>query len=176
MTAPCPDASPQETAYICAGSNMGDKAANCRRGIEALAGESGSRLIRLSRFYRTEPVDYTDQDWFVNVVAKITTSLPPRSLLKRLKQIEAEAGRSIGGIRFGPRVLDLDIIFYGDRILETPDLVIPHPRMHKRHFVLKPICDIDPAIVHPVLNRKVGALLGELDVVGQELSVIASMS
>lgn len=160
------------TAYICAGSNLGDKTANCRRGIDAVVRLTGNRLIRLSPFYRTEPVDYTDQDWFVNVMAKIATTRTPRSLLRELKGIEAAAGRRAGGIRFGPRVLDLDIIFYGDRIICEDGLEVPHPRMHKRHFVLKPICDIDPAIVHPVCNRTVQALLEDLSTDGQQISLL----
>lgn len=157
-------------AYICAGSNLGDKAEQCQRGFDALDGTPGIRLDAVSPFYRTEPVDYLDQDWFVNAVVRLVTTLSPGELLVRLKEIELEAGRTAGGIRFGPRVLDLDILLYGDRILETPNLVIPHPRMHKRHFVLKPICDIDPAIVHPVLGRTVQSLLEELNIDGQQLS------
>jgi 2-amino-4-hydroxy-6-hydroxymethyldihydropteridine diphosphokinase len=161
-----------ETVFVCAGSNMGDKIANCREGLAALARWGDTRTEAFSRFYRTAPVDFTDQDWFVNAVARVATTCPPSDLLRRLKAIEAEAGRTAGGVRFGPRVLDLDIIFFGDRRIDLPDLVVPHPRMHKRHFVLKPICDIDPAIVHPVLGQSVGALLGALDVTGQEVSVL----
>ncbi|MBI9083821.1 MAG: 2-amino-4-hydroxy-6-hydroxymethyldihydropteridine diphosphokinase [Desulfobacterales bacterium] len=160
-------------AYLCAGSNIGDKPANCRKGIDALVNTAKTRLAALSRFYRTEPVDYADQDWFVNVVAKVVTTETPLALLERLKTIEVETGRQAGGIRFGPRVLDLDILFYGDRVIDTAELVVPHPRMHKRHFVLKPFCDIDPAIVHPTLQRTVQALLGDLDTTGQAVSVFS---
>ena len=161
-----------ETVFVCAGSNMGDKVANCREGLSALVRWEDTRMEAVSPFYRTAPVDFTDQDWFVNAVARVVTTCPPPDLLKRLKAIEAEAGRTAGGVRFGPRVLDLDIILFGDRRIDLPDLVVPHPRMHKRHFVLKPICDIDPAIVHPVLEQPVGALLDALDVTGQEVTVL----
>ena len=121
-----------------------------------------SVLKSQSSFYQTEPVDYTDQDWFVNGVVKIETRLDPSSLLKQVKQIEAAAGRTHHGFRFGPRVLDLDILIYDDLVLTTDNLVIPHPRMHKRRFVLQPFCDIDPGIKHPVLGGTMEDLLGEL--------------
>ena len=120
--------------------------------------------------YRTEPVDYKDQDWFVNYVVKIKTTLDPFSLLDTVKSIERSAGRTGDGIRFGPRVLDLDIILYDMMVLDTSKLVIPHPRMHKRHFVLKPICDIDPDIIHPVFNTTMQSLLEDLDVTDQGIS------
>ena len=104
-----------------------------------------------------------DQDWFVNAVAMIGTTLPPFDLLEELRSIETKAGRVRDAIRFGPRILDLDIILYGDVILESPGLIIPHPRMHKRRFVLKPICDIDRKMIHPVLEQDMESLLNLLD-------------
>jgi len=151
------------TAYIGAGSNMGDKLLNCQNGISALTTTRNVVEKVWSRFYKTEPVDYKNQDWFVNVVVKVETTLAPFELLKRLKSIEREAGRVDGAIRFGPRVLDLDIILYDDLVTNSSELVVPHPRMHKRRFVLKPICDIDPTIVHPVLKKEMQALLDVLD-------------
>jgi 2-amino-4-hydroxy-6-hydroxymethyldihydropteridine diphosphokinase len=108
-------------------------------------------------------VDYKDQDWFINVVVKVETTLAPFELLKTLKSIERGAGRVDGSIRFGPRVLDLDIILYDDLVTNSSKLIVPHPRMHKRRFVLRPICDIDPTIVHPVLKKEMQALLDVLD-------------
>jgi 2-amino-4-hydroxy-6-hydroxymethyldihydropteridine diphosphokinase len=116
-----------------------------------------------SRIYQTEPVDYTDQDWFINLVVKIETLLDPNRLLQRLQSIQRKAGRLKDSIRFGPRVLDLDIIFYDEVVINSKQLVIPHPRMHKRRFVLQPLCDIDPAITHPVLKSDVRTLLNHLD-------------
>jgi len=151
------------TAYIGAGSNMGDKLLNCKNGISALTTTRNVLEKVWSRFYKTEPVDYKNQDWFVNVVVKVETTLAPVELLKRLKAIEREAGRVDGAIRFGPRVLDLDIILYDDLVMNSWELVVPHPRMHKRRFVLRPICDIDPTIVHPVFKKEMQALLDVLD-------------
>ena len=151
------------TAFICVGSNLGDRLENCRRAIVELTRSDASRLIEQSPKYRTEPVDYVDQDWFVNYVVKIATHLDPLPLLHNLKSIEDRAGRPKDSVRFGPRVLDLDIIFYDDLLMHAPQLSIPHPRMHKRRFVLRPVCDIDPHIRHPVLGRTVQSLLDDLD-------------
>ena len=150
------------TAIISVGSNLGDKEANCRRGIEGLLEPGKASLVKASRFYRTSPVDYLDQDWFVNAAVQIETHLEPLDLLAFLQTIQQQAGRKKGGIRFGPRVLDLDIIFYDQLVMKTTSLEIPHPRMHKRHFVLQPICDIDPDITHPLLNIPVKSLLNQL--------------
>jgi len=149
-------------AYLSVGSNLGHKLENCRSGIAALTHSTDIRLIDQSSIYRTDPVDYRDQDWFVNYVVKIETDLDPLSLLKFLKSIEHAAGRVRPAIRFGPRILDLDIILYDDAVLDESTLTIPHPRMHKRRFVLKPICDIDPDIKHPVLQQTMSFLLENL--------------
>jgi len=159
------------TAFISIGSNMGNKVQNCQFGIDALI-RSGYNVLRgQSRFYLTEPTEYPKQEWFVNVAVKIETELDPTGLLRRLQTIEAEAGRSPGGVRFGPRILDMDIILYDDLVMETPDLVIPHSRMHKRRFVLQPVCDIDSTVVHPVLKTQVGKLLDQLDHTEQRIIV-----
>jgi 2-amino-4-hydroxy-6-hydroxymethyldihydropteridine diphosphokinase len=150
------------TAYISVGSNLGNKIENCRNGIAALTRSAKTRLVDQSSIYRTEPVGYLDQDWFVNYVVKIETESDPLALLAALKSIEREAGRVKNTIRFGPRILDLDIILYDDLVLADPRLMIPHPRMHKRRFVLKPICDIDPEMDHPVLHRSMQSLLDDL--------------
>jgi len=150
-------------AYLSVGANLGHKLENCRQGVAALTRRPDIRLLDQSPIYRTEPVDYRDQDWFVNYAIKIETGLDPLSLLNLLKSIEQEAGRAPHAVRFGPRVLDLDIILYDDLVQHDSRLTIPHPRMHKRRFVLKPICDIDPDITHPVLRRKMRCLLENLD-------------
>jgi len=155
--------------YISAGSNMGDRLSNCRKGFEALEASGDTAVRGRSRFYKTEPVDYTDQDWFVNAVAEVETALGPLALLEKLQAIQRGAGRIRDSVRFGPRILDLDIILYDDLVLDSPSLVIPHPRMHERRFVLKPICDMNPGIVHPVLKKDVAELLGNLDDAGQRM-------
>ena len=151
------------TAYLSVGSNLGDKLENCRSGIATLTRSPGIRLVAQSRIYRTEPVDYLDQDWFINYAVKIETDLTPGELLKHIKSVEQTAGRKQNAIRFGPRILDLDILLYDDVVREEPGLTIPHPRMHKRRFVLRPICDIDPEIIHPVFHRSMQVLLNSLD-------------
>jgi 2-amino-4-hydroxy-6-hydroxymethyldihydropteridine diphosphokinase len=151
------------TAYIGAGSNIGDKLLNCKNGIAALTRANKTVLKDRSKFYKTEPVHYKDQDWFVNWVVKIETTLDPFDLLNELKSIERDTGRVYNPIRFGSRILDLDIILYDDLVKNSADLIIPHPRMHKRRFVLRPICNIDPKIVHPVLKKDMQYLLDILD-------------
>ena len=159
-----------QTAFISVGSNMGHKLENCRKAIAVLTNSGNCRLINQSRIYQTEPVDYRDQDWFVNYVVKIKTLLDPYALLEALKRIERDAGRKSDTVRFGPRVIDLDIIFYNNMVVNTKRLEIPHPRMHKRRFVLKPICDIDPDIIHPVIQRTMQSLLDTIDADGQRIT------
>ena len=160
---------PKHTVYLSVGSNLGDKLENCRSGIAAMTRSANIRLIDQSPIYRTEPVDYRDQDWFVNYAVKIETDLDPLSLLNLLKSIEQKAGRVPHSVPFGPRVLDLDIIFFDDVVQNDSKLTIPHPRMHKRRFVLKPICDIDPDINHPVLQQTMRYLLENIAPEGQEI-------
>ena len=156
-------------AYLSVGSNLGDRVQNCCQGIGALCRDDQVRLVGRSPFYLTEPVDYLDQEWFVNAAIKIETQLAPTDLLARIQTVQIAGGRSADSIRFGPRVLDLDIILYETLILKTPRLTIPHPRMHKRRFVLQPICDIDPSVVHPVLGEDMQTLLNRLVKEGQEI-------
>jgi len=150
-------------AYISAGSNIGGKLENCRNGLRSIADSVSSAVINVSPFYHTEPVHCIDQDWFVNAVAKIETLLDPFSLLDELKSIEIKAGRLLDAERFSPRILDLDILLYDCSAIDAPGLVIPHPEMHKRRFVLKPICDIDERIIHPLLKKEMRFLLNLLD-------------
>lgn len=149
-------------AYISVGSNIGDKLANCRKGIAALGADGRCDILAQSRFYASEPVDFADQEWFVNAVVKLETGHDPFELLNQIQSIQRMAGRKTDPIRFGPRILDLDILLYDDRIISSQRLVVPHPRMHKRRFVLKPICDIDPEIIHPVLKMQMRVLLERL--------------
>ena len=148
--------------FVSIGSNLGDKIENCRKGVDGLLADGGSFLVKSSSFYRTSPVDYKDQDWFVNLVVKIKTTLDPFDLLDKIQHIQKAIGRKASTVRFGPRVLDLDIIFFDDQVIRTDILEIPHPRMHKRRFVLKPICDIEPSMMHPVLGKDMRSLLDDL--------------
>ena len=156
-------------AYLSIGSNLKDRHSNCLKGIHLLGETEAVRVLEQSPFYMTKPVDYLEQEWFINGVVKIKTTLDPLPLLKVLQKIEKKIGRKSDGIRFGPRILDMDIIFYDDSALNHAELVIPHPRMHKRCFVLKPLCDIDPGIVHPVLKKTVQSLLLNIDDRDQEV-------
>ena len=150
------------TAYIGVGSNLGDKAENCLQGITALTSGAHSRLTGRSKLYRTEPVDYQDQDWFVNAVIRIETGLRPLELLEMLQGIQRIAGRIQDTVRFGPRILDMDILLFDTEVIQQPTLTVPHPRMHLRRFVLQPLCDIDPLLRHPVLQKTVCYLLEHL--------------
>ena len=161
-----------EIAYISVGSNMGDREANCRKGIGAVEGHPLVTLTGCSRFYRTQPVDYTDQDWFVNAAIRIETTLAPVDLLNLLQQIEKETGTTPKSVRFGPRILDLDILLYGNHTIDLPDLVVPHPRMDQRRFVLKPLCDIDAHIMHPQKRLTMHDLLAALDETDQQITEI----
>jgi 2-amino-4-hydroxy-6-hydroxymethyldihydropteridine diphosphokinase len=156
-------------AYISVGSNMGNRMENCEKGIKLLNDQDDISVLIRSPFYQTEPVDYIEQDWFINGVVQVETSLEPVSLLASVKGIEQQVGRKSSDIRFGPRILDMDLLLYGSFVLHHPGLVIPHPRMHKRCFVLKPLCDIDPDIVHPVLGETMKNLLDRIDHEGQEV-------
>jgi 2-amino-4-hydroxy-6-hydroxymethyldihydropteridine diphosphokinase len=151
------------TAYIGAGSNIGNKLLSCKNGINALARLQNTQIKKWSKFYQTEPVDFKNQDWFINGVVEIETDLDAFQLIKELKSIEHDAGRVDNTVRFGPRILDMDILLFDDMVMNSSGLIIPHPRMHKRRFVLKPICDIDPSIIHPVLNKEMQVLLASLD-------------
>lgn len=162
------------TIFVGLGSNLGDKPANIAFGIRALEEGEEIRVTGRSRLYRTEPLIYRDQDWFVNAVVRGETVLSPEEVLTRLKEIERRAGRAACGVRFGPRVLDLDLLFYDDLVLELPGLLLPHPRLAERRFVLQPLCDIDPGIRHPVIGLTARELLRRLEKSGQRVEEIPS--
>jgi 2-amino-4-hydroxy-6-hydroxymethyldihydropteridine diphosphokinase len=147
------------TAYIGLGSNMGDKKGTCLKALDLL-GRAG-RVVKVSSFYCTEPVGYQEQEDFVNAVAELETDISPEALLAGCHSIEDALGRS-RELRWGPRTIDLDILLYGDRVISGPAIVIPHPRLAIRRFVLVPLCEIAPQAVHPVFKKTVGHLLHEL--------------
>jgi 2-amino-4-hydroxy-6-hydroxymethyldihydropteridine diphosphokinase len=149
-------------AYVSVGSNMGDRLNNCTTGIRLLDETGDARVDGISEYYFTEPMDFVDQAWFVNGAVKVSTRLDPFGLLALLKSIEFKVGRKKAEVRFGPRILDFDIIFYNNEIINTPQLVVPHPRMQYREFVLRPVCDLSPGLVHPVLNKNIVQLIQEI--------------
>lgn len=148
--------------YLSVGSNLGDKEANCRKALAELHKRGIATVTQESGYYRTDPMDYLDQDWFVNAVAEIETSLDPESLLEQLQSVQSDLGTTHKDVRFGPRIIDLDILLYDDEIIQTPELIVPHERMHERAFVLVPLCDIAPGVNHPVLNLTMAELLSDL--------------
>jgi 2-amino-4-hydroxy-6-hydroxymethyldihydropteridine diphosphokinase len=154
---------PWRRAYLGFGANLGKKEDNCKAGLGLLAASPDVFLSAVSGFYSTAPMHIEDQDWFVNGAARIETRLLPKELLGLLKEIEKAVGRKPGGLRFGPRVLDMDILVFEDFVTDDKDLVLPHPRMHERRFVLAPLCDIGCLEVHPVSGQTFGELLNSLD-------------
>ncbi|MDA8106255.1 MAG: 2-amino-4-hydroxy-6-hydroxymethyldihydropteridine diphosphokinase [Nitrospiraceae bacterium] len=146
-------------AYIGIGSNVGNRRYHCLKAVELLE-QNGQKVSKISSLYETEPWGVKDQPPFINMAVEIETAFPPKKLLGLLKKIEKKMGRK-KTVRWGPRVIDLDILFYDDLTVNDDDLVIPHPFMHIRAFVLEPLSEIAPEIVHPVLRKKVAALLRE---------------
>jgi 2-amino-4-hydroxy-6-hydroxymethyldihydropteridine diphosphokinase len=150
---------PAQVVYLSLGSNVGDREANLRTAIAALAG-AGVRARRVSSIYETEPVDYLEQPWFLNCVVEGETELPALELLRALREIEARMG-SKKLIAKGPRLIDMDILLCGQETINTPELQVPHPRMHLRRFVLVPLSEIAPGLRHPQWSGTVEKLLAE---------------
>ena len=148
-------------AFISIGSNIGDKEYNLNTAIELLSKDSDTSVVKKSSYLSTEPWGYEDQDEFLNCAIEVRTILSSRELLKKLQGIEQEMKRE-RIIKWGPRIIDLDIIFFNDEINNEEDLVIPHPRMEEREFVLEPLNEIAPNMMHPVLNKRIWKLLEEV--------------
>lgn len=148
--------------YISLGSNLGDKKKNLREAIEFMKGLRHTDVISVSPFYLTQPQGVKEQPYFLNAVVKAETLLKPEELLSKLKKIEKTMGRKKSRI-WGPRIIDLDIVFYDDIVLEDENLTIPHPELRNRWFVLKPLSDIEPDLRHPITGETVNQLLEEIN-------------
>ncbi len=149
------------TAYIGIGSNLVSPTENCLKAVQRLNAHADLNVVARSSLYQSEPFGITDQDWFVNSVAQITTSLSPEELLRACLSIEQAMGRTRTK-KWGPRIIDLDILFYDDLILKQEELEIPHPGIAERSFVLAPMNEIAPEFIHPKLKKSIQALLIEV--------------
>jgi 2-amino-4-hydroxy-6-hydroxymethyldihydropteridine diphosphokinase len=149
-----------KTVYLGLGSNVGEREANLQAAVDALHGRDLA-VTRLSSVYETEPQDFRAQRWFLNLVAEVSTDLFPRQLLTRLAQIEQKLGRR-RLVAKGPRTIDIDILLFGGFIIETPELVVPHPRLRDRRFVLAPLAELAPDLRDPVTHRSMRELHGKV--------------
>jgi 2-amino-4-hydroxy-6-hydroxymethyldihydropteridine diphosphokinase len=147
--------------YLCLGSNLGDRFKNILKALQTLK-EAGFNIKKISSIYETSPWGKTNQPYFLNLVLKGETKLSPKGLLKKIKNIEKTFGRETAEKR-GPRIIDIDILFYKEEIINTPFLKIPHPLLHKRVFVLIPLKEIAPHLIHPILKQTPNQMLNNLN-------------
>jgi 2-amino-4-hydroxy-6-hydroxymethyldihydropteridine diphosphokinase len=150
------------------GSNRGDKKKNCQQALEWLTEDADNRILRQSSWYLTQPVGLDDPEWFVNGVFLLETGQAPRELLEALLKIESRLGRE-RITKWGPRTIDLDILFYDDWVIREVDLIIPHPELEKRRFVLDPLSEIAPDLIHPVIKKTITELREALEIGGQAI-------
>ncbi len=148
-------------AYIGIGSNLGDTVLNCKHSIARIDGTSGCEVTARSDLFKTEPEGVAGQQWYANCVIEVKTERTPHDLLDSLMAIEHEMGR-IRTKKWESRIIDLDLLIFGELVLDSPDLVVPHPLLHTRRFVLEPLVQVAPELVHPILNITIQRLLKKL--------------
>ena len=148
--------------FIGLGANLEQPVEQCLEAVQQMRAADGIRVLRRSSLYRTEPVGIQEQSWFVNAVVEISTVLPAGELLQTLLAIERLMGRQREA-RQGPRIIDLDILLYGQQVIQSPDIIIPHPEFHKRRFVLIPFYEIAPYVIHPAFGVSIRGLLDRLE-------------
>jgi len=150
------------TGFLGFGTNLGDRKKNLSQALNTLNDRPDLAVLRTSSIYETEPWGLADQPSFLNMVAEIATSIPPGELLERVKKLEQDMGRE-DGPRFGLRLIDIDILLLEDQVVDEPDLTVPHARLHERAFVLVPLAELAPELVHPVLDVSIGSLAEKVD-------------
>ena len=162
-----------EATCLSLGSNLGDSAAYIRRALELLR-DGGAMPEALSRLYLTEPQGVVGQPDFLNLAVTVDTALEPERLLRLCLDTEQSLGR-VRTERWGPRTIDIDVLLIGARVVDTPQLVVPHPRMHERRFVLEPLCELVPDQIHPVLGKSVSQLLSVPAVLNQRVKPLGPL-
>ena len=155
-----------KTAYIGIGSNMADPHSNCLEAIKRIGSIEGCSITSVSALYLTEPVCVKAQEWYINGAAGISTGLSPLGLIRKLLDIEEDMGR-VRTMKWGPRIIDLDILLFGQDIINDKILTVPHPMMHLRRFVMAPVADLAPDLMHPVLGKTMLELYREIPPDGQ---------
>lgn len=147
--------------YIGVGSNLGNALKNCHHAVESLTLAKGIEITRVSSFYKTEPVGIENQNLFINAVVEIKTVLSTHNLFQTLQNIEKDMGRE-REVKGGPRIIDLDLLFYGQEVFQDADLIVPHPEVQKRRFVLEPLCEIASYLIHPAFGVSIRGLKDRL--------------
>ena len=161
-----------KTVYIGIGSNLGDPFENCIRAVEAVGENPFCEIKALSPFYKTQPVGIEGENWFINAVVSVNTNLSPAELIEMLLDIEKEMGRTRSGVRWESRIIDLDVLLIGNEIINDKNLTVPHPRMHTRRFVMAPMTDIAPELIHPLQGKSMADILREIPLIEQEVRLM----